>query len=1086
LAFPTYESELQPFPGEYAAAFREAQEAINGALTEEEFRSWADCGLRMAKRAGRSWQASREYFIASPALIHSLPFTYFMEWGYWGSVLSEESPIIAETYFKVASQVVPSLKPWEVAEWAKIGRGLYTGSRQSSALCARFFEASGDMLKVLSLSEFQHLMVLVQTVGEKSANEAIAFLSLSQEVLPSLREDTRACLSLVSTLVRDDWRQARGCLRIVRESLSRVERVERARFLNLAERISSGGVNADIPTFLQKGSASLGRIDEYLHIHILNLAQTLSGINPGVVLDFLQGVPQVLQRLSVKQLEDWYDQGVVILRENPEGGSAFFRSESARSKEVLEKLSTSVELGRIKEIMRMYCRALTALDVQIAVPEEETVSQAKGWVALEKAMTGESVVYLPPVAERFTNKEDNFDWYKVVTTHQVAHLEFDSSLFSFDTPAHLFPNLRPHLAQSVTPGSIPVDPDEEEEIQASRPTDLHRFFSLFKDVQMAHDIFTAAEDYRLDHRVKMEYPGIRKAYAKVQAQALEERPPIEEMPARKYMVEILIRLSLGHERDETVQERYPEGVKALREIVNPLALSQALVEDTAEATIRLYQIISQIPNYEATQQELENNDFQLRTEGLEEEGPDEMLRRLADSPISRESGEEQPYSSPPKVDYRGEFNPELAQLISRLIEMRKDQGAKGNPVSREDLERLLAGESPMDLLAEAGDLEHSGIFITEAMKTGNQMGTPDPSLRQVNLPYDPYLREEEEKGGPLESKEPRSFLYDEWDYRMADYRPRWCLLREKHLGEGDTSFFSTTMDNYATLVAQIRRQFELIVPQGLRKMKKMQDGDELDLDSVIEALMDKRAGSTPSDKVYSRRNKVQRDVGVVFLLDLSASTAEAIDESRRTADEWDAPDDPLEYMFWLRTRRGEEVRRSYKRIIDVEKESLVLLCHALETIGDTYGIYGFSGYGRENVDFYIIKDIKEGFSDKIKRRIDKASPLQATRMGPAIRHAVTKLEGIEARTKFFFLISDGRPQDRGYSREGVEKDYAIHDTKMALTEARQKGIIPFCLTVDKEGHDYLRAMCQDMGYEVLADIHSLPRRLPTLYRNLTR
>jgi nitric oxide reductase activation protein len=218
---------------------------------------------------------------------------------------------------------------------------------------------------------------------------------------------------------------------------------------------------------------------------------------------------------------------------------------------------------------------------------------------------------------------------------------------------------------------------------------------------------------------------------------------------------------------------------------------------------------------------------------------------------------------------------------------------------------------------------------------------------------------------------------------------------------------------------------------------------------------------------------------------MSASTAEAIDESQRLADEWDAPDDPLEYMFWLRNRRGEGVRRSYKRIVDLEKESLVLLIHALETIGDTYGIYGFSGYGRENVDFFVIKDIKEVLSEKVKARIDRVSPLQATRMGPAIRHAVTKLEGLEARAKFLILISDGRPQDRGYSREGVEKQYAIHDTRIALIEAKRKGISPFCLTVDREGHDYLRDMCQDMGYEVLADIHSLPRRLPALYRYLT-
>jgi nitric oxide reductase activation protein len=376
------------------------------------------------------------------------------------------------------------------------------------------------------------------------------------------------------------------------------------------------------------------------------------------------------------------------------------------------------------------------------------------------------------------------------------------------------------------------------------------------------------------------------------------------------------------------------------------------------------------------------------------------------------------------------------------------------------------------------------MFITDLVTEVGSKGSPEGVIQQSSFAYDPTF-DEEEQGGPLEIKEPSTYLYDEWDYRMSDYRPRWCLLREKEMAEGDPTYFTTTLDSYAALAAQIRRQFELMVPQGLHKVKKQQDGDELELDAVIEAVVDRRSGTTPSEKVYMRRNKVERDVAVVFLMDMSASTAEAIDESRRLADEWDAPDDPLEYMFWLRSRRGEGVRRSYKRIVDLEKESLVLLIQALETIGDTYGIYGFSGYGRENVDFFVIKDIQEALSDKVKRRIDKMAPLQATRMGPAIRHAVTKLEKLEARTKFLILISDGRPQDRGYSREGVEKEYAIHDTKEALTEARLKGITPFCLTVDKEGHDYLRAMCQDMGYEVLADIHSLPRRLPTLYRHLT-
>ncbi|HAL49701.1 MAG TPA: hypothetical protein DCP37_18275, partial [Dehalococcoidia bacterium] len=214
-------------------------------------------------------------------------------------------------------------------------------------------------------------------------------------------------------------------------------------------------------------------------------------------------------------------------------------------------------------------------------------------------------------------------------------------------------------------------------------------------------------------------------------------------------------------------------------------------------------------------------------------------------------------------------------------------------------------------------------------------------------------------------------------------------------------------------------------------------------------------------------------------------TAEAIDEGKRTADDWDAPDDPVEYMVWLRTRRGEAARRSYKRIIDVEKEAIVLIVNALEAIGDIYGIYGFSGYGRENVEFYTIKELDEAFSDRVKKRIDRVAPLHATRMGPAIRHATTKLEKQDARTKILFLVSDGRPQDRGYSREGVEKEYAVHDTRMALDEAKRKDINAFCLTVDKNGHDYLKTMTADMGYEVLDSIYDLPERLLYLYKRLT-
>ncbi|MEX2598031.1 MAG: VWA domain-containing protein, partial [Dehalococcoidia bacterium] len=322
------------------------------------------------------------------------------------------------------------------------------------------------------------------------------------------------------------------------------------------------------------------------------------------------------------------------------------------------------------------------------------------------------------------------------------------------------------------------------------------------------------------------------------------------------------------------------------------------------------------------------------------------------------------------------------------------------------------------------------------------------------------------------------------DFRANDYRPRWCIVQERVAMSGETQFFTDTLHQHAGLMEQIRRQFEAVRPELYRKVRRLPEGEDIDLDAGIEALIDLYAKVSPDERIYWRRNKDERDVAVVFLLDMSASTAEAVEEGARDA-EWNVPTDPVAYTAWLRARRGETARRPYKRIIDVEKESMVLLMTALEAIGDRYGIYGFSGFGRENVEFYVIKEVEEAMSDRVKRRLDKISPLHATRMGPAIRHATSKLVKSDAKTKFMFVISDGRPQDRGYSREGVEKEYAVQDTRMALLEARQQDITPFCLTVDRNGHDYLRTMAGDMGYEVLPDILELPKRLPYLYRKIT-
>ena len=596
--------------------------------------------MPLPSRQAAHGEAAREYFRASPAAVQVLPFVHLKQWGYWGSSLAEESPAASSAYFRASPRIVASLKPWDVPEWAQIGKRLYGKGRRSGVLTTRYFEVSSDLLSVLSFSELQHLVTMMESIAERSVDEAASFLSLSSEVLPTLREDTRSCLSLISSLLGREWQQATGCLQVVGDALARVERVERSRYLSLVGRVAEGG-GVNVPSFLRDSSTALGQLEGYVHVHVLNMADSLSRIDHAVVLDYLKGVPQVLRRVSINQLETWYETGVTILKENPEGGAAYFKGESSRSEEVLEKLSTGVELGRIKEVMRLYCRALSALDVEIAAHQEEE-KQGKGWVALEKMMAEGATVYLPPVAERFGNKDENFDWYKVVATHQVAHLEFQSFDFSFDRQATQFTNMRSQLIP------VPAGDDDESEPadgQAVGLADIQRFFAMFVDGNLARDIFTAVEDCRLDYRVKVEYPGIRGAYTGVQLLALSERPRLEELPAREAMVELLIRFSLQQGRELMVPERYSKWARALWDIVRPLSSPRALVEDSAEATIRIYQIISQVPNEEVPEEEWQQGDFpdeQSPWQSMSDEEWEQLLQELMEAQQQSGGGEEQP------------------------------------------------------------------------------------------------------------------------------------------------------------------------------------------------------------------------------------------------------------------------------------------------------------------------------------------------------------------------------------------------------------------------------------------------------------
>ena len=1100
------ESELAKLPPAVLEAYQEANESVTESFGEDEIGLWAKEGLTIGTQTVRSWESAIEYYRVSPEVSKFLSFPSFMQWARCGTYLAQDSPTLAVAFFKASVSIVPNLRPQYIPRWAGLGRSLYKGTWKSSTLASKFFEVSPDLVRNLPFWDVEVFASLIEALSYKSYDVAGECLVLGRDVLPAMGREREPFLAMSRALIDTSWREVKTCLELVPRALQLVEESQTGRFLKLGERLAKVGLR-DTSRFLSDGTQALSKVPQGSQGYILDLCDALVVITPDAVPPFLRSLDNVLNRITVSQLDTWFQHGARLLQENPESGIAFFKIESNTSESMLETLSSSLELDRVKGILRLYCQALSGTGLEI-LETHELVRRNIGWVDEDSASTDGSKIFLPPVVDHYSNKQDNFSWFKVVSTHQVGHLEFGSFEYDYEKPSTQFEDRRHEMEQQMlqrkeqeraaareayemaaqllasgAEGDVDMSPGytDANDLGSMRTfTDIGRFLEIFENGRLVFDIFTVLEDCRLDYRIKVEYPGIRAASSRVQIETLEKRPRIEEMPLQQGMVELLIHMSLDQFQDLPVVKEYQDAAEMLSSILHQLRTAEANVEDTAEATLRAYEIISRIPNQQEEEDQFEDQDLEEPGDFSEEDYQSLVDQLQAGLDASTDGSEGESYESPDPVDYRGDFKPEMVQLLTKL---QADSGEQGDaqPMTQEMLEQLLQESSELELDAEQGEVNSDmSMFAQNLMK---EAGAPPPNS-QPGEGYGPLLHDDDH-GGELEAREPATFVYDEWDFRANDYKPRWCIVKEKTVEEGDVNFYQESLKTYTSLSNHIRRQFELIMPESMRKTYRLTDGEDIDLNAALEAWADLKMGVPPDEKIYWHRKRNRREVAVVFLLDMSASTAEAIDEGRQTVDDRDAPDDPVEYMVWLRRRREGLVRRNYKRIIDLEKEGTTLLINALESIGDTYGIYGFSGYGRENVEFYVIKDIDEEFSDKVKRRIDKITPLHATRMGAAIRHAITKLENQDAKTKIMFLISDGRPQDRGYSREGVEKEYAVHDTHMALVEARHKDIIPFCLTVDKAGHDYLKSMCGDMGYEVLADIWSLPERLPMLYRQLT-
>ena len=305
----------------------------------------------------------------------------------------------------------------------------------------------------------------------------------------------------------------------------------------------------------------------------------------------------------------------------------------------------------------------------------------------------------------------------------------------------------------------------------------------------------------------------------------------------------------------------------------------------------------------------------------------------------------------------------------------------------------------------------------------------------------------------VEGKEPVSepFHYNEWDYQLQLYRPNWATLYERRLRKGDPELINKILKTHKPIANQLKNAIDRMQPQGLVKLKKQQEGSELDLDACVTALADIRSGITPSDRIYVKKVQHIRDVSVNLLMDLSEST-------------------------------NDMVLGSDKTILELMKEATSLLSWAIDKIGDKLTISGFASDSRHDVQYYRFKPFHYSFNDEVKGRLAGIKGGLSTRMGAAIRHAGVDLLTQSSAKRILLILTDGEPAD-------IDVDDPQHlrmDAKKAVEELRSHGIVTFCISLDPHADEYVARIFGKNRFMVIDNIQKLPERLPQLFISLTK
>lgn len=304
-----------------------------------------------------------------------------------------------------------------------------------------------------------------------------------------------------------------------------------------------------------------------------------------------------------------------------------------------------------------------------------------------------------------------------------------------------------------------------------------------------------------------------------------------------------------------------------------------------------------------------------------------------------------------------------------------------------------------------------------------------------------------------EGKEPVSapYHYSEWDYQIQLERPSWATVMEKRAKSGDMQIINDIAAQYKREIQRMKFLLDAMQPQGVQRVRKLEDGDEVDINAAIAAMIDIRMGNQPDPRIMMRSVRKVRDISVMVLLDLSESTNEKV--------------------------AGQEFS-----VLDLTRQATVLLADAINKIGDPFAIHGFCSDGRHDVEYYRYKDFDQAYNEIPKSKLAGMTGQLSTRMGAAIRHAGHYLKQQRSSKKLMLVITDGEPADVDVR----DPQYLRFDAKKAVEEVAKHGVTTYCMSLDPRADQYVSRIFGARNYMVVDHVERLPEKLPILYAGLTR